>query len=156
MRASNWMGSDAAKLRISNRRLRTVRFAIRNPQSAVVVVRERRLRPTAFLIGHQSFALSRISIISHIFHSRPASRTRLTDRDTRSTNQRETTLDYDGVYSRTKVQDNPAAFASFAWSPSQVTKLVYPAIIASVTCKVSSERVVNFAVKRAPSNSASA
>jgi hypothetical protein len=62
----------------------------------------------------------------------------------------------DGVYLRTKVQDNPAAFASFAWLPSQVTKLVYPAIIASATCKVSSKRVFNFAVKRAPSCSASA
>jgi len=33
----------------------------------------------------------------------------------------------DGVYSRTKVQVNPAASANLAWPASPVTKRVYPA-----------------------------
>jgi hypothetical protein len=43
--------------------LRILHSAIRNPQCAFSAI--------AFLIGYKSFALSRISIISDIFHSTP-------------------------------------------------------------------------------------
>ena len=90
MRASDWIESEVDRepgrhgTNSSVRRLPFVRHDLQDRN-----VRERRLHPTAFLIGHKSSALSRILIISHIFHSQPASRTRLADRDRRFKNDSE-------------------------------------------------------------------
>jgi hypothetical protein len=62
--ASNRLSGDAAKLRISDCRLRILRSAIRDPQSAFfAVMRANKHHPTASHIGFQNLFLSKNSII---------------------------------------------------------------------------------------------